>query len=214
MAPDVVLYSDFNCPFCYALNERILGLSLGDRIEWRGVEHAPDLPARTRAGDARLAAALEQEVWAVRRLAPELPIVRPAGKPSTGLATRWVAAAFEADPVRAHSFKDALYRELWQRGGDLADEALLREVAHAHGFGDELRPEEHRARVEEWRHAWIASGTRAVPAAVRAGGGVLLGLVSRPELAGFVAGADEAGDDPAPISGAGNHLRRQSGRKS
>jgi predicted DsbA family dithiol-disulfide isomerase len=44
MTPDFVLYSDFNCPFCYAFGERIMALGMVHRIDWRGVQHAPTFP--------------------------------------------------------------------------------------------------------------------------------------------------------------------------
>jgi predicted DsbA family dithiol-disulfide isomerase len=189
MQPRFVLYSDFACPFCYALNERLLALGLAERAEWRGVEHAPDLPVPMCTTSEHLARELEQEVRSIRRVSPEVPVEQPAGKPNTGLAIRWTAAAFEVDPVRAHAFKDALYRELWQRGGDLSDEALLRQVAHAHDFADHLRPDAQRPRVERWRQEWGASGTRGVPAIVRADGESLLGLVGHAQLVEFLDGS-------------------------
>ena len=38
------LFSDFNCPFCYALHERLHRLQLLDHCAWKGVQHAPYLP--------------------------------------------------------------------------------------------------------------------------------------------------------------------------
>ncbi len=36
-----LFYSDFNCPFCYALNERILTVGDVSKVEWRGIQHMP-----------------------------------------------------------------------------------------------------------------------------------------------------------------------------
>ena len=84
------LYSDFNCPFCYAMHERLHALGVMDRISWQGVQHAPHLPVPMAGWAGHLAAELKQEVQMVRRLAPELPIAVPPGKPNTGRA---IAAA-------------------------------------------------------------------------------------------------------------------------
>ena len=35
------VYADFNCPFCYALNERLRELNLEQRIDFRPIQHAP-----------------------------------------------------------------------------------------------------------------------------------------------------------------------------
>ena len=39
--PEVSFYSDFNCPYCYSLNERLLALGDKGRTAWRGIEHMP-----------------------------------------------------------------------------------------------------------------------------------------------------------------------------
>jgi predicted DsbA family dithiol-disulfide isomerase len=41
-----VLYTDLNCPFCYATEERIEALGLVDAVEWRGIEHEPTCRCR------------------------------------------------------------------------------------------------------------------------------------------------------------------------
>ncbi|MGA6829129.1 DsbA family protein [Nitrospira sp. NS4] len=40
-AQRVVLYSDFNCPFCYAMHEQLRESGLGERVEWRGGATCP-----------------------------------------------------------------------------------------------------------------------------------------------------------------------------
>src|SRR5690349_22882248 len=56
------LYSDFNCPFCYALHERLHDLGLIERCEWRGVQHAPQLPRPMKPWSGSLGAELRHEV--------------------------------------------------------------------------------------------------------------------------------------------------------
>ncbi|MGH8728872.1 MAG: hypothetical protein ACREV9_12130 [Burkholderiales bacterium] len=88
----VALYSDFNCPYCYALGERLFAAASAHRVEWRGVQHAPYLPIPMASAGAALAAELSDEVGAIRRLAPEVSITLPRGKPNTGPAIRAVSA--------------------------------------------------------------------------------------------------------------------------
>ena len=94
------LYSDFNCPFCYAMHERLHSLGVMDRISWQGVQHAPHLPVPMAGWAGHLAAELKQEVQMVRRLAPELPVAVPPGKPHTGRAIAASARALHIDPLR------------------------------------------------------------------------------------------------------------------
>ena len=39
----VTLFTDLNCPFCYATEQRLEQLGFSERIAWRGVEHEPEL---------------------------------------------------------------------------------------------------------------------------------------------------------------------------
>jgi len=41
----VVVISDFNCPYCFTLNEWLAALGLADQVRWVGVEHKPHLPS-------------------------------------------------------------------------------------------------------------------------------------------------------------------------
>lgn len=40
----ILVVSDFNCPYCYTLNEWVHLLGAGARVRWVGIEHRPDLP--------------------------------------------------------------------------------------------------------------------------------------------------------------------------
>src|SRR5437879_1883938 len=127
----IFLYSDFNCPFCYALGERILALGAFERILWRGVQHAPHLPIPCAAAGPGLAAELAREVAAIRHLAPEVPITLPLGKPNTLPAILAMAAAWDTAPVLVvHRFKDTIYRAFWTEGLDISSEEVLERLAH------------------------------------------------------------------------------------
>src|SRR5579885_3898605 len=116
MPRTATLYSDFNCPFCYAFGERLIALRLVDVVAWRGVQHAPHLPIPMAAAGPTFASELAREVGLVQRLAPEVPIVLPKGKPNTGPAILAVAAAMQQDGGKAYAFAASLYRAFWQRG--------------------------------------------------------------------------------------------------
>lgn len=184
----VILYSDFNCPFCYALGERLIVTASAHRVEWRGVQHAPYLPIPMANAGAALAAELSNEVGAIRRLAPEVSIALPRGKPNTGPAIRAVAAALKIDRERAHAFKDSLYREFWQRGADISDAGLLSELAKAADFPQQLDGSEIELTVSEWQQAWESNGLSGVPAMIRGDGAALVGLATREAISDFLEG--------------------------
>lgn len=96
------LFSDFNCPFCYAMHERLHGLGLMPQISWHGVQHARQLPVPMQTWSGHSASELKQEVEMVRRWAPELSIALPWGKPNSGPAIAAAARALSIDGLLAH----------------------------------------------------------------------------------------------------------------
>ena len=180
------LYSDPNCPFCYAIGERLLTLSVERQVEWRGVQHAPHLPIPRDEHNARLNAEIGREVLFVGRLAPEVPIRTLRGKPNTGLAIRAIAAALHIDPALGHVFKRRLYRSLWQSDTDISDDRVLTACARALALPNPPIGPEVDALVARWQQDWEEVGVNSVPLLVRHDGEVLSGLVATEQLAEFL----------------------------
>jgi predicted DsbA family dithiol-disulfide isomerase len=181
-----VLYTDLNCPFCYATERRLEALGAHDLVDWHGVEHEPDLPVPMLTGDEDLTAELTEEVTAVRARAPEVEIALPLGKPNTALAVRAAAAAERIDPGRGRAFRNAVYRAFWTGGADISSRELLDELAREHGLAAlAIRPEDD-LRVASWRLDWERSPLRGVPLLVRDDGESLYGLKELDTLERFI----------------------------
>lgn len=183
-----VVYSDPNCPFCHATEERLHAIGLADRVQWRGVQHAPQLPTPMAAAAPAFARELEAEVAAVRRLAPEVPIELPAGKPNTALAIDRAAAALRTDPVAGRRFVRSLYTAFWVDGADLGDGDVLDALALAAGVRRSPPDEAAIATAAAWRGEWADTGLPGVPLLTRSDGRALYGLVGAEELRAFLAG--------------------------
>lgn len=182
-----LVYSDPNCPFCYALEERVHALGLQDTVEWRGVQHAPQLPVPMVAAAGPLALELPHEVASIRARAPEVAITTPPGKPNTALAITWAAAAQRVSPASARGFIRSLYPALWRDGLDLSDLGVLALLATAAGL-PELEPlDDDRALAADWQRSWAGLGAGGVPLLVRLDGATLYGLADTAELARFLA---------------------------
>ncbi len=178
--PDYLLYSDFNCPFCYALHERLHELQLIERCEWRGVQHAPHLPRPMKAWQSSLGAELRQEVALVQRLEPGLPIALPSGKPNTGPAIALAASQLQRGREAGMQMVRALYRAFWVNGQDLSNPLVLDEFGITDGSDlDQV--------MEEWNTAWHETGQAGVPVIVSPQRDLLVGCVPAEQVRRFFA---------------------------
>lgn len=180
MAPDspsdrVILYSDFNCPFCYALHERLHDVGVIDRCEWRGVQHAPQLPRPMKPWSGSLGAELRHEVTMVQRLALGLPIALPPGKPNTLPAIEYAIALLQKEPRVGMDFVRRTYRAFWCEGRDISDPVVLKELAGEHVV--ENGDGQSQVIAQKWETAWHATGQNGVPLLVSSDGDLLVGCV-------------------------------------
>ena len=189
MSSGTILYSDFNCPFCYALHERLHDLQFIDRCEWRGVQHAPQLPRPMKPWQGSLGAELRHEVAVVQRLAPGLPIALPPGKPNTRPAIEQAVALLRRDRSHGMAFVRETYRAFWCEGRDISDPAVLSQLVEQGGGSPESKGtinEESRQVAQEWEAAWHATGQAGVPLIVSPEGDLLVGCVPVEEIRRFI----------------------------
>jgi predicted DsbA family dithiol-disulfide isomerase len=182
----VTLFTDLNCPFCYATEQRLEQLGVSEGIAWRGVEHEPDLPVPMALDDADIAAELAAEVESVRGRAPEVAIALPPGKANTAAGLLATAAALRIDPVRGAGFRRAVYRAFWRDGRDVSDPGVLEALARDHGLPGLATRQEDAVTVASWRLEWERSPLRGVPLLIRDDGETVYGLKDIETLAGFV----------------------------
>lgn len=193
MNRDFILYTDFNCPFCYAFSERLMALHAADCIAWRGVQHAPQFPVPMASAGPNFRLELEREVQSVRRLAPEVPISLPRGKPNTGAAIQAVAAAMQIDVSKAHKLATSLYHAFWRHGSDISDPAIIHSLMLQAGLDDPSNltgPASARSMAQSWQREWMERGVGSVPELVRDDGEALIGLVNLNTLQHFLKWAD------------------------
>lgn len=180
------LYSDFNCPFCYALHERLQELGLLGCCEWRGVQHAPHLPRPMRPWQGSLGAELKHEVAVVQRLAPGLPISLPSGKPNTLPAIEQAAALLRHDVRLGMDFVKRTYGAFWCEGQDISDPHVVKQLA-GEGFTEDL-DDESLVIAQKWETAWHATGQSGVPLVVSPDGDLLVGCVPADQVKSFFSG--------------------------
>jgi predicted DsbA family dithiol-disulfide isomerase len=182
----VRLFTDLNCPFCYATEVRLEALGLSESVDWRGVEHEPDLPVPMDVDDETITQELDDEVTSVSARAPEVPIALPSGKANTAAGLLATATALRVDRERGAGFRQAVYRAFWVEGRDISSREVLDEIAAAHGLGDLAARREDDVTVASWRLEWERSPLRGVPLLVRDDGETLYGLKDSQTLAEFI----------------------------
>lgn len=148
----LAIYADFNCPFCYVLNERLLSLGLEQHLDWRTIEHAPR--ASFHMTDRSSKDELADEVRRVRQRAPEVIISLPEGRANTAHAINTMAKAIAIDPARAASLRGLIYRAYWIEGKDIGHPNVLAELVQLSGFSDILTAAEQTDKVQQWQRAW------------------------------------------------------------
>jgi predicted DsbA family dithiol-disulfide isomerase len=182
----VTLFTDLNCPFCYATEQRLERLGVSGQIAWRGVEHEPELPVPMALDDLEIDAELAEEVQSVRSRAPEVAIAVPPGKANTAAGLLDAAAALRVDAGRGAAFRQAVYCAFWRDGRDISDPAVLDELAEDLGLPPRQKRPEDALTVASWRLEWERSPLRGVPLLVRDDGETVYGLKDIETLERFV----------------------------
>ncbi len=182
------LYGDLNCPYSYAMHERLKALDSLDLLNVRLVEHAPDIGLYNTSPD--MLTELASDVFTVRSNANEVHIALPPERPDSRFAILCVIAAEQIDPEKAAHFRDLFYRALWVEGKDIASPAVIFDCLEFAGLPTELSIDlECEDILDEWQENWESAtvGSR-VPVIIAEDGRRLTGLASLDEIQAFLSG--------------------------
>lgn len=185
----VVVISDFNCPYCFTLNEWLGSLGLADAVRWVGVEHKPHLPHRlSDANRPDDRATLIREVEDVSRRAPEVGVTLPPVWLNSHTALLMQAVLEDEHPQLAHRVRQCLFRGFWRWGLDLSAAAVIADCLRQ----VDLAPPEIGALEEQELAeitAWWAQALDRIPCMLAPTGARHLGLQDRAAVEAFVLGA-------------------------
>jgi hypothetical protein len=156
---DLVIFGDFNCPFSALASTRADELERRGiaRVDWRAVEHKPEIPPGGEPVDGELRAELDEEVENVRELLvgdEEFATRWPAVRPNTRAAIERYAGV---EPARRAAVRGELFRRYWGLGEDLGDARVLDDVVVVGaGAGD-------AGTAEAWQREWNDLGQPVIP---------------------------------------------------
>lgn len=176
----LIVYGDFNCPFSALASARVEHLErrgLTD-VDWRAVEHAPDIPSEGRDVIGDLRDELRGELDQIRSLltdgeADQLTL--PAVQSNTRRATLAYASASSFDRPK---LRERLFAAYWASGANLADAETLMRLGAIH---------DDEPTAARWRDEWLALPRPIVPVMVLPDGCVSRGLGALDRLARLAA---------------------------
>jgi len=186
---NLIVYADFSCPDCYLTSRRADALATaGVPIDWRAVEHAPQLAttgARHSAADQQ---ALTERFAALDALllpGESLPWTEPAVVPKTEAAVSAYAEAYGAGV--ADDVRRLLFQLYWLGGADIGNPNVLRAplagpILRSHSSAGPLHESGYAVsvdrgpittdayrRIRSWRTEWQELGSPALPIVLTAG---------------------------------------------
>jgi len=185
-AGDFVVYADFNCPFCYALNERLHAMAMDLRVDFRTVQHAPSISS-SQAGFEVLSE-LTREIAELRRRSPSVEINAPLFRPNSGPASILVNAVRKRNPVQAGQLRRAVFRALWVDNRDISDPSVLAELLAELDIEAPDAQASGTAELDAWQDAWGGNPDfdRNIPIVISDSGEMVVGFPLEPELDAFL----------------------------
>lgn len=147
----IIVISDFNCPYCFTLNEWLYELGASHRVRWVGIEHRPELPSfgQNTAVDHQT---LTTEVEDVKIRAPEVEVAQPETWINTHYALLYQNAIEDDDPERAPLIRRAIFQAYWRDNKFISNEETIKKLYLEQGvLFPELEPEYLRELSAWWK---------------------------------------------------------------
>jgi diguanylate cyclase (GGDEF)-like protein len=180
------VYADFNCPFCYALNERLHAMELEERVDFRCIEHAPGVSSADAGFDAL--SKLADEVAELRRRSPSTQINLPMFRPNTAAAVALANAVDGNDRRQAARLRRRIFRALWIDGEDISQPELLAQMLNDLEIEPPQESAAGAAGSGKWQQQWESSPDfeQAIPVVISDRGETVVGYPLEPELEVFL----------------------------
>lgn len=171
----LIVYADLNCPFCYALHERLLSLGRLPEVEWRSVEHFPSVTFDV--NDLKSQTELLREITELRNIASEIDVIIPPARPNSHIASAMLVEAEKLDRNKAINFRTLIYRSLWQEGNDFSNPELLDTLRIKADLPELTVTQYSEEQLKDWIDSWENGDfSRFLPALATNYGNKLLGL--------------------------------------
>jgi diguanylate cyclase (GGDEF)-like protein len=205
---DFVVYADFNCPFCYALNERLYAMGLHERVDFRSVQRAPS--AASEKQDLAVLTGLTREVAELRRRAPSVPIAVPLFRPDSAAASILLDAVSRQKPASASLLRRAIFRALWVDGLDISSAEVLDSLLEQLGIELARTPVTASDNLSAWQNQWDQDNEfkHNLPIVISEQGEKVIGFPLESELNAFLQTGSLVSDEVLQVSEGPRPLQR------
>jgi predicted DsbA family dithiol-disulfide isomerase len=179
---EVVIFSDYICPFCFIGAQRaaLLAAELAVRITWRGFEIHPEVPPEGVPLEQFMPAAVSNLEARVRALAEEagLSMRMPAKLSNSHLAL--LGAEYARDLGALEEYHEAIFRAYFQESKDIGDIETLVDIWNginddSVAFREALASDKYESVLEASAAAARSLGITGVPTFVFADGAIVVG---------------------------------------
>ncbi|VAW55781.1 hypothetical protein MNBD_GAMMA07-2257, partial [hydrothermal vent metagenome] len=181
----IIVYADLNCPYCYALNERLEQLGMSHAANWRPIEHAPDIYKHNFTHIDKQE--LIQEVNDVISKSPDIILNLPDFRPNSNHASKLLATVIQYHPEKEVECRTLFYRALWQQGLDISDANTLNDLLASIDFADLTIATTADNDLLAWYDEWkLGNFARNIPSLESSNGFKLLGFPPMEQLDHFM----------------------------
>jgi diguanylate cyclase (GGDEF)-like protein len=151
---DYAAFIDLNCPFCFAVHERLSRWGVSHKLEWKFVQHANHLMEGpfTLSQENRLSS----EVLSAHHRAPDVKIILPSKWCDGELASLLLTQIQKVYPEASDQMRNAVYRALWHEDLNIDDTEVLQGLLAQNDLPDSLivECEESRSLLQAYQNEW------------------------------------------------------------
>lgn len=145
----ILVISDFNCPYCFTLNEWLEKLGKGSSVRWVGIEHRPTLPM-SGENNQHDTHTLLSELADVQSRAPEVGALSPTSWVNSNSAVLLQNAVEDEYPELAPSLRTRIFRSYWREGLMISQPDVLANICAELDIPKLETEEDYLRELTEW----------------------------------------------------------------
>ena len=183
------LFADLNCPFGFALNERMESLNLSPQVEWRGIQR--DKNAKSLTTPSTIIDTIAQHIKLIQERAPDVVIKAPIFRPNTALAMSTLIEMASINKSDSIKLRGILYRAYWHDSADISNPSVLQQLLKRVDTTIENISQTTQTKMVDWQIMWEEGAyDQKIPAFDSKDYGKMVGLPTTQDLLFYLSKLD------------------------